>query len=148
MHPIYRPARSDDALRLFEIRRTSILELASKGMPAGEAAAWAARLTLAGMERKLREFEVWVAELNGVAAGWGAIRDGRLEGLYTAPVFAGRGVGSGLLAWLEDLMRERGISELCAEASSNAREFYLRRGYQFTGSQRPDGGWPIARELR
>jgi len=33
-----------------------------------------------------------------------------------------------------------------AEASTNAREFYLRRGYRTTGPQTPDGAWPIAKE--
>ncbi len=147
MDPVYRPATPGDAIRLFDIRRTSILELASRGLPAGEATAWATRLTRAAMEQKLRELEIWVAELDGVAAGWGAIRGGRLEGLYTAPEFAGRGVGAGLLARLEGLMRERGVREVSAEASSNARNFYLQRGYRATAPQTPDGAWPIAKDL-
>ena len=49
------------------------------------------------MERKLRELEVWIAELDGiVTAGWGAIRGDILEGLYTAPEYAGQGVGAGI----------------------------------------------------
>ena len=75
------------------------------------------------MERKLRELEVWVAELDGIVAGWGAIRGDMLEGLYTAPEFAGQGVGAGLLDMLEGLMRERGFPSVQAEASSNARGF-------------------------
>ncbi|NOJ40961.1 GNAT family N-acetyltransferase [Bradyrhizobium sp. WSM 1791] len=99
------------------------------------------------MERKLRELEVWVAECDGITAGWGAIRGDYLEGLYTAPEFAGRGVGAGLLEMFERLMRERGIRAVRAEASSNAREFYLRRGYRTSAPQTPNGAWPIAREL-
>ena len=68
MAPIHRPATLDDAAALFDLRRRSILELASKGLPAGEAEIWAAKLALAGMERKLRELEIWVAELDGVPA--------------------------------------------------------------------------------
>ena len=116
-------------------------------MPAGEAQAWATQLTLAGMERKLRELEIWVAELDGVVAGWGAIRGGDLEGLYMAPEFAGRGVGAALLAMLERLMRERGVHVARADASSNARDFYLRRGYQAAGPQTPDRAWPMTKQL-
>jgi putative acetyltransferase len=148
MDIVYRPARPDHAIRLLDIRRQSILELASQEMPAGEAGAWAMQLTQAGMERKLRELEIWVAELDAVAAGWGAIRGERLEGLYVAPQFVRRGVGAGLLVRLEGLMRERGIRVVRAEASSNARSFYLRRGYRAAGPQRPDGAWPIAKELQ
>src|SRR6266545_5967968 len=93
MAAIYRLAMRKDASRLYDIRRRSILELAPPAMPAAEAQAWASKLTLAGMERKLRELEVWVAELGGVVGGWGAIRGDMLEGLYAAPECAGQGVG-------------------------------------------------------
>ena len=116
-------------------------------MPAAEAQAWASQLTLAGMEQKLRELEVWVAELDGAVVGWGAIRGDRLEGLYAAPEFAGQGVGAGLLGMLEGLMRDRGFPSVHAEASTNARDFYLRRGYRATGPQTPDGAWPMVKEL-
>lgn len=143
---VYRPALREDASCLHEIRRRSILELAPPEMSVAESRAWAERLTLAGMEQKLREFEIWVAELGGVLADWGAIRGDRLEGLYVAAGFAGQGVGAGLLDRLEGLMRERGLLSVHLEASSNARGFYLRRGYRATGPQMPQGAWPMAKE--
>jgi putative acetyltransferase len=146
MGAVYRPAMREDASRLYDIRRRSILELAPPTMLAAEAQAWAAQLTLSGMERKLRELEVWVAELDGAAAGWGAIRGDMLEGLYTAPEFAGQAVGAGLLGMLEALMRDREFPSVRLEASSNARGFYLRRGYRATGPQTAKGAWPMAKE--
>ena len=59
-------------------------------MSVAEAQAWAAKLTPSGMERKLQDLEVWVVELDGTVAGWGAIQGDRLEGLYAAPEFAGQ----------------------------------------------------------
>ena len=147
MGAVYRRAMRKDASRLYDIRRRSILELAPPTMPAAEAQAWAARLTLSGMERKLRQLEVWIAELDGIVIGWGAIRGDTLEGLYVAAEFAGQGVGAGLLARLEGLIRDRRFPSVHAEASVNARGFYLRRGYSATGPQTPDGAWPIAKEL-
>jgi putative acetyltransferase len=147
MGAVYRLAMRKDASRLYDVRRRSILELAPPAMPAAEAQAWAERLTLSGMERKLREVEVWVAELEGVVAGWGAICGDMLEGLYTAPEFAGQGVGAGLLDMLEGLIRDREFPSVHAEASTNARNFYLGRGYRATGPQTPKGAWPIAKEL-
>ena len=147
MRAIYRLATREDVNRLYDIRRRSILELAAPTIPAAEAQAWVERLTLAGMERKLRELEVWVAERDGIVVGWGAIRGGYLEGLYSAPEFAGQGVGAGLLEMVERLMRGRSIPAVQAEASSNAREFYIRRGYRVTGPQTPKRAWPIEKEL-
>jgi putative acetyltransferase len=147
MGAVYRLAIRKDASRLYDIRRRSILELAPPTMPKAEAQAWAAQLTLSGMERKLRELEVWVAELDGGVVGWGAIRGDMLEGLYVAAEFAGQGVGAGLLDMLEGLIRDREFPSVHAEASTNARNFYLRRGYRATGPQTPKGTWPIAKEL-
>jgi putative acetyltransferase len=148
MTQVHRRASLEDAPVLFDLRRRSILELAVKGLLAGEAEAWAAKLTLAGMEAKLRELEIWVAELDGVVAAWGAIGGDILEGLYTAPQFAGRGMGSSLLTRLEGLMVARGVAAVHAEASSNAKAFYLRRGYRTSGPQTAGGAWPITKNLR
>jgi putative acetyltransferase len=142
----YRLAMRKDTSRLYELRRRSILELAPPTMPAAEAQVWAERLTLCGMERKLRELEVWVAARGGIVAGWGAICGDMLEGLYTAPEFAGQGVGAGLLDRLEGLMREREFPSVRLKASLNARGFYLRRGYRASGPQTSDGAWPMVKE--
>jgi putative acetyltransferase len=147
MGAVYRQAKRRDASGLYDIRRRSILELAPPAVPKVEAQAWATQLTLSGMEQKLRELEVWVAELDGVVVGWGAIRGDMLEGLYVAAEFAGQGVGAGLLGMLEGLIRDREFPSVHAEASTNARDFYLRRGYRATGPQTPKGAWPIAKEL-
>ena len=143
----HRLATLNDAKRLFELRRQSINELAVQGMPIAEAASWAEKLTVAGMQRKLSELEIWVAEIGAKVVGWGAIRGDRLEGLYTDPEFAGRGIGTELLGVLEGVMRERGILTVRAEASSNAEEFYLRRGYEPVGLPTPEGTLPIAKRL-
>ena len=116
-------------------------------MSVAEAEAWAATLTAAGMEKKLRELEIWVAEVGDTVVAWGAIRGDRLEGLYTDPIFAGRGIGTELLRLLESLMRKRGTLIVRAEASLNAVEFYLRRGYEPTGVRTPDGAQPISKRL-
>src|SRR3974390_428954 len=125
MKTVHRPATLDDTNQLFELRRLSIIKLAVKDMSIEEAARWAGKLTEAGMERKICELEIWVAEIGEKVVGWGAIRGDQLEGLYTAPEFAGRGIGTELLDLLEGMMHGRGISVVRAEASSNAEAFYL-----------------------
>ena len=143
---IYRLALREDASRLHDIRRRSILELAPPTMSEAEAEAWSSQLTTARMEQKLRELEVWVAELDGAIVGWAAIRGDLLESLYVAPEFARQGVGGGLLDMLEGLMRGRGFHSVHLEASPNARDFYLRRSYRASGPQTPKGAWPMVKE--
>ena len=115
-------------------------------MQKAEAQAWASQLKLSGTGRKLRELEVWVAELDCLVVAWGVIRGDMLEGMYVAAEFAGQGIGAGLLDRLEALMREREFPSARLEASSNARGFYLRRGYRATGPQTPQGAWPMVKE--
>ena len=123
------------------------MAIAPKRMSVVEAETWAATLTVEGMERKVRELEIWVAEVRGAVVGWGAIRGDRLEGLYTDPEFTGRGVGTELLNLLEELMRGRGIPAIMAEASANAEEFYRRRGYEPVGPRTPEGAQPMRKRL-
>jgi putative acetyltransferase len=130
----HRPATPDDAPRLFELRRESIIALAPHGMSVSDAEIWARNLSIRGMELKIREMEILVAEIDGQVVGWGAICGDRLEGLYTDPDFAGRGIGTELLSKLEVLMLARGVRTIRAEASLNAEGFYLRRGYEPLGS--------------
>jgi putative acetyltransferase len=136
-----------DASRLFELRQQAIIALAPKGLSVAEAEAWSATLAVEGMERKIRELEIWVAEVNGTVVGWGAIHVDRLEGLYTDPAFAGRGVGTELLALLESLMQARGIPAITAKASANAVKFYRRRGYEPVGLRTPEGAQPMRKRL-
>jgi GNAT superfamily N-acetyltransferase len=136
---VHRLASLDDAYRLFDLRRQSIIRLATKGMSTEEAARWAEKLTVAGMERKICELEIWVVQVGEKVVGWGAIRGDQFEGLYTDPEFASRGIGTELLGLFEGLMKERGIPAMHAEASSNAEGFYLRRGYERTGSPTSEG---------
>ena len=147
MRTTHRLATIGDARRLLVIRQKSILTLAPKGMTGAQVEMWAADLTAVGMKRKIRELEVWVAELNDIVAGWGAIHGDRLEGLYTAPEFAGQGIGTDLLGVLEGLLQKRGVLAVFADASANAEEFYRRRGYEAIGDRTPEGARPIAKKL-
>jgi putative acetyltransferase len=136
-----------DASRLFELRRQAIVALAVKGMSVAEAETWAATLTVEGMERKVQELEIWIAQVNGTVVGWGAIHGDRLEGLYTDPAFVGHGVGTELLALLETLMQARGVPAITVEASANAEEFYRKRGYEPVGMRTPLGAQPMRKRL-
>jgi len=144
---MHRLATLADAARLLELRRRSIVELAPVGMSREDAETWAAKLTIAGMQQKLSQLEIWVAEVDGSIAGWVAIRDNRLEGMYTAPEYVGKSVGTGLLELVESRMREKGIAAIFAQASANAERFYLQRGYEQVGIRTQEYGLPIRKQL-
>ncbi len=147
MKPAIRKAQLGDVPRLWELRRQSILELAPAGMTLDESRVWAANMTIQGMEKRYRETEVWIADMDDAIVGWVAVRADHLEGLYTDPRFARKGIGSVLLGWAESLMREAGIESIRAEASPNAEAFYLRRGYETAGPRAADGALPLVKRL-
>src|SRR5687768_9777454 len=116
----HRKATIEDAVSLFELRLKSILQLAPRGMSKESTIRWSKRLTIEGMERRIRETEVWIAEVDNTIAGWIAIRLDYIDGLYVDPAFIGRGVGTDLLNLAEKLMEGAGIQWIRLDASINA----------------------------
>jgi hypothetical protein len=80
-----RKATLIDVPRLWQLRRDSIIELAPEGMAIAQAEAWAATLTVTGMKQRFLETEIWVGESDGIIAGWIAMREDYIDGLYTDP---------------------------------------------------------------
>src|SRR5689334_20886092 len=109
MKTFIRRAARDDIRNLWNLRRESILQLAIHGMPSEQARKWAEKRTIEDIEAKFDEEELYVAEVNGATAGWASFSEDFLTGLYSAPEFSRKGVGSGLLNFVEDLMRRRGV---------------------------------------
>ena len=143
-----RPATLSDAAELYALRGRSILELAPQGMPIEVARQWAARGSSEGMLRRLQETEVWVAEVRGHIVGWVGVRGGDyLDALYVAPDCAKQGVGTLLLRLVEDILRHRGVAVIRADASSNAEDFYTRRGYEPFGPRPPEDARPMRKGL-
>jgi putative acetyltransferase len=116
-------------------------------MTIAQSEAWAASMTIQGMEKRFRDAEVWLAEANGLIVGWVAVRGDYIDGLYTDPQFAEHGIGSELLTLAEKLMLERGIEVIRLESSVNAEQFYLRRGYQPTGTAPANNAIPLTKQL-
>jgi hypothetical protein len=109
-------------------------------MSIAEAASWAEKLTVAGMQWKISELEIWVAEIGAKVVGVGCNSRRPVGGAVHGPC------RPRLPSLLEGLMRGRGILAARAEASANA-EFYLGRGYERTDSRTLEGPQPIRKRL-
>jgi|SRR4051812_40338968 hypothetical protein len=70
MSAAHRPPTRAGAAQLLALRQRSIIALAPAGMPVADAQMRAANLGLSGMEAKLRELEIWLAERDARVAGW------------------------------------------------------------------------------
>lgn len=145
--PAIRPARRADVSALTEIRRDAILSLAAPEMGEKSARDWAHSSADERVVRAIEKNEVWVAERVGAPAGWVEIARDRIEGLYVRPDLAGAGIGSALLLHAEGLIRSAGHRSAALDASSNAEEFYLRRGYEVQAGGRATSGLPMRKPL-
>ena len=142
-----RRAQPADAARLLEIRREAILALAVPALSLQQAMNWAASRNLEWMERVIATHALWVASGEARITGWIGIEGRRVIGLYVDPSCASRGVGSRLLAFAEGYLSSLGASAIELEASWNAEEFYLHRGYVPLAERPPDGPRPMRKAL-
>ena len=143
-----RAARQVDTSDLAAIRRNAILVLATPEMGEQRAREWADSSAYERVRRAIDEHVIWVAEHEGVAVGWVEIYQARIEGMYVCPDHARGGVGSALLRHAEDRIRSAGHAVVALDASSNAENFYLRRGYELHSQRQADAGRPMRKPLR
>jgi len=116
-----RPAGPEDADAVAAIHLAS---RAGAAMPPGIHTDEEVRAWLAG---RLEEDEVWVAEIDGEAAGYARFTDSWLDDLYVVPTYAGQGLGAALL----DVVKARlpdGFGLWVFEMNMPARAFYGRHG--------------------
>ena len=142
-----RRAQIADVSALTEIRRDAILKLASVAMGDHGANDWADSATADRVPRAITEHEVWLSELGGAPSGWVEVHQDRVEALYVNSGSSRRGLGSALLAHAEARIQIAGHATASLDASPNAEEFYLRRGYRIHGERPADGSRPMRKTL-
>jgi putative acetyltransferase len=141
-----RRADPSDHVALTAIRHSAILELTVPAMSPSQAARWANHAAVDRVTRAILHHKVWVA-VQGVPIGWVEVDEDRVAALYVAPHCTRRGIGRGLLLRAEAAIREGGYASAHLEASSNAANFYLHRGYCPSDARTTDGAWPLNKRL-
>lgn len=82
-------------------------------------------------ERYLPASRVRIAEADGHAVGFSAMRSDRLEALFVSPVFWSKGIGGALLR--EILAASGQVSLSVYVKNEKAVNFYINHGFQITG---------------
>ena len=141
-----RRANLTDAEALATIRRRAIRALAVPSISLEEAEKWARQVAANRFTRAIQDHEVWVA-VEAVVIGWVEVDRNCIAGLYVSPSCARKGVGSALLAHAESSIQSSGCTAVYLDASQNALDFYLRRGYLRAGLPHADGAHPLRKDL-
>lgn len=81
---------------------------------------------------QIEKGQVFVAELGGQVAGFAALVEGELDGLFVEPDLWRQGVGTALVDEAAHEARRKGLS-LSVTASSTALRFYERCGFSVEG---------------
>jgi GNAT superfamily N-acetyltransferase len=79
------------------------------------------------------EYPLFVDEAEGKIIASGALDGNEIKKLYVDPDMKGRGIGSGMLAFLEGEARKNGIDEVRLTAFPFAVPFYEKHGYAAFG---------------
>ena len=81
---------------------------------------------------QIADGQVWVADLDGNIAGFAALLDGELDGLFVEPELWRCGVGAALVETATHEARRNGLA-LSVIANPAARGFYERCGFSLEG---------------
>ncbi|MCC6719924.1 MAG: GNAT family N-acetyltransferase, partial [Acetobacteraceae bacterium] len=120
---ILRRATAADAAVVTEIStasRHAAMPTVRWAHTAEEDRAWVANVLLV-------QEEVWLAEADGVAAGFVALHEDWVSQLYLRPGWWRRGIGSALLDHAKGL-RPGGLRLWCFQVNARGRAFYERHG--------------------
>jgi putative acetyltransferase len=129
--PALRPLLGEDIPVLAAIFAAAIEELTGEDYSEAQQQAWA---SAADDEEKFGKRLVseltLVATLQNSPVGFASLKGAdHIDMLYVHPGFAGQGVASMLCDALEKLAGGRGATKLTVDASDNASEFFMKRGY-------------------
>jgi putative acetyltransferase len=131
-----RPAIADDARGILEAHRAAVFGTGAAAYPADIVEAWAAVIDSGTVRQLAHRITagaelVVVADTGGAIAGFGSIdpQTSEVLAVYVDPHFGRCGLGSQIVASLEDLAHQRKLRHLDLDASLNAEAFYLKHGY-------------------
>ena len=130
--PALRPFLPADTPVLAAIFVASVEGLTSDDYSEAQQEAWA---TVADDEaefgKRLASGLTLVATLDGAAVGFASLKGkDHIDLLYVHPAAVGQGVAASLCDALEKLAAARGAKSLTVDASDNAAEFFVKRGYE------------------
>jgi GNAT superfamily N-acetyltransferase len=125
-----RKACADDAAAAWEIRNAAIRSQCPGHYPAETLAIWTAGEVTEGFVRSVVE-KFYVASVDDAVVGTGMIncRSGKLDAIFVRPDMMRRGIGRQLVAFLEQVARAAGLTQLTLEATLNAAAFYRSCGF-------------------
>ena len=130
---IVRAATPADAAAILRVHRESILNLGLESYSHAEVESWATGLVPERYVEAITDGgETFIVAVvpDGALAGFCSFKDDEVKGLYVAPDWARRGVGSALLRRAEATIAAGGHVLIRIVASLSGQAFYEHHGYR------------------
>jgi fructose-1,6-bisphosphatase/inositol monophosphatase family enzyme/GNAT superfamily N-acetyltransferase len=143
-----RRAIAGDAEKICSLHTASIRGLCGSHYSSEEIESWAGPKQASDYRKPIEETVVLVAEVRKQLAGFAQLdpRSGELHALYVDPAHAGTGVGTRLLAAVEEQAAWAGLTAVGLNATLNSVSFYEARDY--VSKEEDVNRLPSGRELR
>lgn len=138
MDIVIRPYKPEDAAAFAEIHYDAVHKLAKDHYAGYILEDWSGPVDenrLQEIRNSARDERRIMAEAEGRPVGIGCIipEKAELRACYVHSAYAGKGVGSRIVAELEKIAVDYNVPELQLDASLNAQKFYERNGYSSLG---------------
>jgi GNAT superfamily N-acetyltransferase len=128
----FRRATRQDAALVWRVRTRAIEAIPRSYYDEQDIARWASAAMPKEFEDVIVSLDVVVAERLGQIIGWGFVDRGEscVEAVFVDPGFQGAGVGTRILAMIEEIARNAGVKSLTLSSTLNAVQFYEHRGFE------------------
>jgi putative acetyltransferase len=139
---LIRPYVIGEEMTLLAIFQSSVHGLAARDYTPEQIDAWSPRDFNEDMRvqwtARIHANRPWVAEVGGTPAGFADLQPtGYIDQFFVAASFAGKGVGTALMAHLEKAASEQGIKRMFADVSLTAQPFFARHGFKIEEERLP-----------
>jgi GNAT superfamily N-acetyltransferase len=125
-----RKATREDAQAAWDIRKAAILHQCTGYYPMDDLKVWTGgALSQPFVEAVEKHFYVATDNDQIVGTGMVNLETGKIDAIFVHPSHMKRGVGRGVMQYLERLARDKGLKELHLESTLNAVPFYRACGF-------------------
>lgn len=132
-----RPYVEGEEAQLRQVFMSSVHGLASSHYRPAQLAVWAPAWCDSELwAQRIRANRPWLAIVEGQIAAYADVQpDGYIDQFFVAAAFARRGIGSALLAHLEQQALAQGLTQLSANVSLTAEALFARHGFTVQARQ-------------
>jgi len=134
---IIRPFTTQDRSMCGELFYQTVHTICSKDYSKEQLDIWAPEVSKSGnFPRPLENNFAYVSVIDNLIVGFADItKEGYLDRFFVHKDYQGLGIGKKLLETIEKKAKDIGLKEISLEASSTARPFFAKMGYQVIRKQ-------------